>query len=274
MLTIGIPSKGVSESTLRVFRLALSFSFVEEVLVGINPGVDNLEIPGSLSADPRVNIIYHPSDLGLYGNFRYLANKATSSYFMWLCTDDSPTPQLETLLQVINSEKANLVIPNWDLADYFPHLQEHAKVRTPGKLPSLASNRLRVHSAMHTNPSWMFGIWDTKYLVSIFPKRSFDWLDCHILQKVLISNTVKLVQVPQPATIGTWSWANKLPHSVKASGHSASWAILYQHFTALNLISLWPPSVIPIFRRMGTLRSAARSMNAEIKKNYQNFSKS
>lgn len=267
MLTIGIPSKGVNNSLLRVLRITLSFSFVEEVLVGINPGVDNLEIPGSLSADPRVKIKYHPSDLGLYGNFRYLANEATGSSFMWLCTDDTPTPQLETLLQIANSEEINLVIPSWDSSEYFPHLQEHAKERTHGRMPSLNSNRLRVNSAIDVDPSWMFGIWDKKYLVSIFPKRNFDWLDVHILQKVLISNSVRLVEVPQPATIGTWFWANKSPHSVSPRGHSPFWAILYQFTTGLSLFILWPPSLRTILHRIVNLIKAANLLNAGMKKN-------
>ena len=256
----------MSYSLLRVLGLSLSFSFIEEVIVGINPGVNDIEIPSSLTSDPRVKLVYHQTDLGLYGNFRFLANQASNPYFMWLCTDDSPTPQLETLLQVAYSEQVKLVVPTWVLPEYFPHLQEHAKERKRGTMPSLDSNRLRAKSALDVDPSWMFGVWQTRYLVSIFPKRNFDWLDVHILQKVLISNSVKLVEVPEPTIIGTWTWANRSPHSVKPSGLSPNLAILHQLFTAPSLFLLWPPGMRSILRRMVDLSRIAKQLNSGKKK--------
>jgi hypothetical protein len=264
MLAIGIPSKGVGDSLLRVLSIALSFSFVEEIHVGINPGVNDLPIPTSLTSDLRVKIVYHQTDLGLYGNFRFLANEATSQYFMWLCTDDTPTPHLETLLRVANSEQAKLVIPTWVLSEYFPNLQEYAIEQVCGRMPSLNSNKLRAKSAIDVDPSWIFGVWDAKYLVSIFPKYSFDWLDVHILQRVLISNKVKSVEVPQPAIIGTWVWANKLPNSVNPSGFSPNLAILYQLVTGLYLLVLWPLGLQAILRRMLNIYRAAKMMNSRI----------
>lgn len=266
VLTIGIPSKGVTYSLLRVLGLSLSFPFIEEVIVGINPGVNEVKFPSSLTSDPRVKLFYHQTDLGLYGNFRFLANQASNPYFMWLCTDDTPTPQLEALLQVAFSEQVNLVIPTWVLSEYFPHLQEHAKERERGSMPSLDSNRLRAKSALEVDPSWMFGVWKTRYLVSIFPKRDFDWLDVHILRKVLISNSVKLVEVPEPTIIGTWVWASKLPHSVKPSGHSPNLAILHQLATAPSLLLLWPPVMRSILRSMVNLSQASKQLNARKKR--------
>ena len=66
VLTIGIPSKGVTYSLLRVLGLSLSFPFIEEVIVGINPGVNEVKFPSSLTSDPRVKLFYHQTDLGLY----------------------------------------------------------------------------------------------------------------------------------------------------------------------------------------------------------------
>ena len=261
MLTIGIPSKGVSYSLHRVLGISLLFSFVDEVIVGINPGVNELDIPSSLTSDPRVKLVYHQTDLGLYGNFRFLANQASNPYFMWLCTDDTPTPQLEAVLQVAYSEQVKLVVPTWVRSEYFPHIQEHAKERECGRMPSLDSNRLRAKSALDVDPSWMFGVWQTRYLVSIFPKHNFDWLDVHILQKVLISNSVKLVEVPEPTIIGTWAWADRSPHSVKPSGHEPNLAILHQLVTAPRLLLLWPPGLRSILRRMVNLSRASKQLN-------------
>ena len=266
MLTIGIPSKGINASLIRVSQLALSFAAVERVLIGINPGQDNQTIPDSIISDPRVLIVSHSTDLGLYGNFRFLVENATSKYFMWLCTDDSPTSELSKLLQVAQSERALLVIPTWDWSEYFPQDLTHSSERTLGPLPVLKPNKSLIHSAIYAEPGWIFGMWERKYLLSIFPKRSFDWLDSHILQRVLISKGVRVVEVSQHATIGTWVWANRSPHSVKPSGHSPLSAYLYQISTAGRMLMLWPPSFRIILSRFKNLHRQTKALNSNLEK--------
>jgi|LauGreDrversion4_1035100.scaffolds.fasta_scaffold12367_1 hypothetical protein len=262
MLTIGIPSKGINESLVRVLRIALSNSAVEKILVGINPGSVSTEIPLNLMNDPRVAITFHSEDLGLYGNFRYLVTSTTTRYFMWLCTDDSPTSEIGKLLNLAASEDYFLVIPSWDWAEYYPDDKSHSSERQPGPQPLLISNKSIAESAIYAEPGWIFGLWNTKYLVSIFPNRNFDWLDVHILQRVLTTKRVGLVVVNDRATIGTWIWANRPPNSVNPKGHSPFRAIAFQIGIAPSLLFLWPPIFRAIYKRFGNLYRQTKVMNA------------
>jgi hypothetical protein len=261
MLTIGIPSKGLSESLVRVLHIALSNNEVEKVLVGINPGVDSTEIPEYLSSDPRVAITFHSKDLGLYGNFRYLANNATTRYFMWLCTDDSPTSELNKMLDLAVSKDYLLVIPSWDWAEYFPETTSHSVKRRPGPQPLMLSNKSVAESAIYAEPGWIFGLWDTQYLVSIFPQQNFDWLDTHLLQRVLTTKRVGLVDVIDRATIGTWEWADRRPNAVNPKGHSPFRALAFQLRVMPSLLFLWPPIFRAIYKRFGNLYRQAKALN-------------
>lgn len=260
MLTIGIPSKGINESLVRVLGLALSNPEVVRIIVGINPGDVSTEIPSNLRNDSRVTIVHHVEDLGLYGNFRYLATNATTRYFMWLCTDDSPTSELGALLTLADSKNYFLVIPSWDWAEYFPKNTSHSLERRPGPHPMLKSNKFIAESAIYAEPGWIFGLWDTKYLVSIFPSKNFDWLDVHILQRVLATKRVGLVDVADRATIGTWEWANRPPNSVNPKGHSPYRALAYQIRIAPRLIFLWPPIFRAIYKRFGNLHRQTKTL--------------
>ena len=262
MLTIGIPSKGINESLVRVLRIAVSISEVERIHVGINPGHVSAEIPPNLLKDPRVTINLHSEDLGLYGNFRYLVTGATTRYFMWLCTDDSPTSEIGNLLKFAASKDYFLVIPSWDWAEYFPDERSHSLDRQPGPQPLLISNKSITESAIYAEPGWIFGLWNTQYLVSIFPRQDFDWLDSHILQRVLSTKRVGLVDVLDRATIGTWVWANRPPNSVNPKGHSPFRALLFQIRLAPSLLILWPPIFRAIYKRFGNLYRQTKALNA------------
>lgn len=265
MLTIGIPSKGTSASLIRVIEIALTCKDAVEILVSINPGSKDVEISPSILADHRIKITSQTTDIGLYGNFRFLAKNASQPYFMWLCTDDTPTSSTNLLLEIADSQKANLVIPSWEYSEYSPETTSHFGRRIKGPSPNLECRKFIVESVISPEPSWIFGMWKRTYLVSIFPKRDFDWLDCHLLQKVILSGKVELVSVPDPTTIGTWTWAGKLPNSVSPTGHSPFKAYIYQLGVAPKILALWPPSVRYIYKRFVNLHKQSQNLNARMK---------
>ncbi len=265
MLTIGIPSKGINDSLVRVLKLALSNVNAVEVLIGVNPGQSDSEIPAHLLLDTRVKITHHQSDLGLYGNFRFLAKNASQKYFMWLCTDDTPTNEIQSLLETAEAFSSNLVIPSWDWAEYFPDSATHSSIRNPGPLPQLRSGKDIVISALSAEPSWIFGVWRRDFLLSIFPKKSFDWLDSHLLQRVLISERVYVVDVEHRATIGTWFWKNRLPNSVHPRGHSYLMSLIFQIQTSPRFLMLWPGSLFIIPKRIKNIRRQTKDLNNRIK---------
>lgn len=117
-LTVGIPSRGVNPSLYRVIEHALSLD-ADEIIVAINPGSEGIDDLSEYS-DPRLRIIFHKEDLGLYGNFRFLVKQANSEYFTWLCTDDLISPDIPLLLRNLHRTNDNLIIPTWFWAEYNP----------------------------------------------------------------------------------------------------------------------------------------------------------
>lgn len=265
-LTIGIPSRGINHSLHRVIQHAISLD-VDEILVGINPGGEEV---GGLSRyeDPRLKITFHENNLGLYGNFRFLVRQANSVFFSWLCTDDLTSTDVPNLLRDYHESDDNLIIPSWFWAEYNPQGKNFFDLTNKmiGTLPDLSTSRTTVDSALHSEPSWIFGIWRTTYLQSIFPKRNFDWLDTYLLQKALLSRKVSLMSVENPTIIGTWHWANKVPNSVSHKGHNPWMAIFHQVTLLPRLIVKSPGSFWSIVLRIRFLILTARSMNRQMSK--------
>lgn len=264
-LTVGIPSRGINHSLHRVIRHALSLN-VDEILVGINPGGDRSDLPLPYT-DTRLKIFYHAQDIGLYGNFRFLCENSQSVFFAWLCTDDLLSPDVPQALKNFESSSTNLVIPSWNWAEYRPDQGFAFDVgnQIPGTYPRLETPKLRVDSALHCEPSWIFGIWRTSYLNKIFPKRNFDWLDTYLLQRVMLTKQIVLLKVATPTLIGTWNWANKIPNSVTPKGHNPFLAIMYQLKLLPSILLMSPGSIWSVVLRIKFLLVSSRNMNAKIK---------
>jgi glycosyltransferase involved in cell wall biosynthesis len=260
-LTVGIPSRGINPSLYRVIDHALSLD-ADEIIVAINPGGEKIDDLSKYS-DPRLRIFFHEDDLGLYGNFRFLVKRASSEYFSWLCTDDLISADIPSLLRGLHGSGDNLIIPTWLWAEYNSQGNNMFDLTNmkEGTLPDLSSSRSIVQSALHSEPSWIFGIWRTRYLRSIFPSRNFDWLDTHLLQKALLSNKVSVISTANPTIIGTWHWAAKVPSSVSQKGHSPWMAIFHQLTLVPRLILRSPTSFWSIVLRLRFLILCARSMN-------------
>jgi hypothetical protein len=172
------------------------------------------------------------------------------------------------LLRDYKKSEDNLIIPTWFWAEYHPQGKSFFDLtnKITGTLPDLTTSRTTVDAALHSEPSWIFGIWRTTYLQSIFPKRNFDWLDTHLLQKALLSRKVSLMPVENPTIIGTWHWANKVPNSVSLKGHNPWLAIFHQVTLLPGLILKSPGSFWSIVLRIRFLIISARGMNRKISK--------
>jgi len=262
MLTVGIPSRGITKSLVSTIEKVIKISIVDRIVVSINPTDTNFCSLDQLPIDDRIQYHIQKVDLGLYGNFRFLLNSAQSKYFMWLCTDDAPTTNLELVLKSAEDHHLYLAIPNWSWAEYDPLNCTHSVIRKSGWLPDMDNPTSLVDSAVFAEPSWIFGIWNREFLGSIFPVKNFDWLDVHILQCALLSKKVGAVAADTEMIIGTWEWANKRPNSVKPNRHSPYLALLYGVPISLRLILLSPRRFRVILRRFKSLIGQARVLNS------------
>lgn len=187
--SVAIPSRGVNPSLIRVLSDALKVDGVEEILVGINPDGSKYDfLLEPYLNNSKIKFFRHKEDLGLYGNFRLLLHQSRNRYFSWLCTDDQISPSILELLNQAQKNSSNLVIPTWIWAEYYPDtLSFSMDDAKPGNYPNISSSDSTLKSIIYCEPSWIFGVWRTEYLQSIFPDASFDWLDTYLLQKVLLT---------------------------------------------------------------------------------------
>lgn len=263
-LTIGIPSKGVDASLLRVISHAQTLD-VDEILVGINPG-NSSQMLLEHSNDSRIKVFYHNRDLGLYGNFRFLALNAGSTFFAWFCTDDLLSPDIPNVVSKFITTNVNLIIPTWSWVEYLPHrdLSFDLTSSIEGVYPDLETLKGTIDSALVSEPSWIFGVWRTAYLREIFPRRNFDWLDTYLLQRAMLSSKVVVLDVSNPTLIGTWNWAKKIPRPVSSRGHNPVLAILYQLRLLPDFFLKDPKSLRGIWLRIVFLIREARSLNRQL----------
>jgi hypothetical protein len=264
-LTIGIPSRGINLSLHRVIKHALSLD-VEEILIGINPGVEG---PGDLSEyrDSRIKVFFHSHDIGLYGNFRFLVKESKTVFFAWLCTDDLLSPEVTSAIKPFVNSQTNLIIPSWAWSEYRPQLDApfNSGQEVTGTYPNLESSTAIIRSALECEPSWIFGVWRTSYLQKIFPKSNFDWLDTHLLQKALLSRRVSVVKVKTPTLIGTWHWASKIPSAVSQKGHNPALAIWHQLLLTPQILLIRPTAFWQVLLRIRFLITSSRSLNQALR---------
>lgn len=130
----------------------------------------------------KIKLTLFEDDIGLYGNFRYLALAAQLKFFAWLALDDKPcSPPWENAAAV-----ADLVIPNFEYRA-FDERDTSWSTDVKGLVP--AASRANVfHNQFHG----FLGLWRTEFLVSIFPKRDFDWLDTFLLDSAFLMGKVKM----------------------------------------------------------------------------------
>lgn len=219
---MGIPIRGNLGFIEHLIELALSFDFVEMVHIGVNPTSINLDLHRRFSRNKRVKFSFHTTDIGLYGNFRFLARNCTSAKFMWWCFDDRISSDLQSLFDFAESSSRGLTLGKFDLQEFDPSSLEYFGKRIEGSLPRTETEFHRLTSALNCDPSWIFGVWDAEYLREIFPKNDFDWLDSYLLFETLIRDEVQIAPDVSPSTIGTLRHLGKVPHSVSPGGHEAA----------------------------------------------------
>ncbi len=267
MLTIGVPTKGTSLSLLRVLEFCHQLSKDYQVLVSINPGNTDVEIPGKYFEASNFKFFWQKDDLGLYGNFRFLLQNAETRLFCWFCIDDNISSDIADICQHAIDTQSDLTITSWQLDEYDMKSARYEGNAVFGDLPNLTNSYNRMLASLNIDPSWMFGVWKTGYLQNIFPRADFDWLDCDLLQNVLINGQVSIFTSANPALIGTHYKLNRKPNAVNTRGHSSKYAILKQLARFPRYFRFGPLVMKLVLIRCWTLYNYSRELNRSMQTN-------
>lgn len=214
-LEIGIPLLSGVDLAEEVLKQVIKFESPSVIHISINdPRGEESAYMALGSLDPRVKVTCQPRNLGLYGNFRFLIENATGDSFHWHCFDDQISESvLNEAALILEKETSDLVVIPFFYQECFLGPIRWSGPRVEGELPLAVNRDNRVNSLTYAEPSWIFGLWRTNYLKAAFPNRNFDWLDTHLLQRVLLEGRVSSFQTDNPITIGTWNWRGKVPNA-------------------------------------------------------------
>lgn len=218
---IGIPLLSGLTLAEEVLKQVIELKSPSVIHLSVNdPGQDGAKYIAMESLDPRVKVTCQPKNLGLYGNFRFLVQNAEGDYFHWHCFDDQISENvLREAIAAVEREYADLAVIPFFTQECFLQPLRWTGAKSEGNNPALETREDRFHSALYAQPSWIFGLWKTEFLKATFPRRSFDWLDTFLLQRVILEGKVANFHTENPMTIGTWNWRGKVPNADNGHRH-------------------------------------------------------
>src|SRR5437868_4342536 len=109
LVTIGLPSYNRPQGLKRSLENAISQTYQNlEIIVSDNCSDDALNIQELVESyiknDSRVKFYRQPQNIGAFLNFKFLLEKASGEYFMWLSDDDERHETcIEVSLQLISN---------------------------------------------------------------------------------------------------------------------------------------------------------------------------
>lgn len=220
-----VPCRTVTPSVLRCVREALSSATVGSVLVTVNGPEPTQEDHRAISdLDSRVTIGAHGTNIGLYRNFRSGID-ARWRFTKFFAEDDrSPNGLIDRLVSAAQPGDA-LILPRfarqeWRAGEFFGPVLEH-------------SNQFVLPPNPKVDPSYVFGLWSTDFLLRHWPERPFDWLDYTLVIRAGLERRVRRTE-DGPIVLGFTP--AKVPHAVSGGSHSSVRAALV--FTSMGATAL------------------------------------
>ncbi|MEY5146159.1 MAG: hypothetical protein RL224_473 [Actinomycetota bacterium] len=205
-LEIGIPAYRNLRAALDKVTNLREGGFIGLIHVSINdPSLEDINLSHEY-AEPDVKISLQKGNLGLYGNFRFLALNAQAPYFMWLALDDDPAWGVISEVES-NRHDATLI--------YSRHFLKVSPKKGSAEIMYGPFDPLGARNIFNFDPSAIFGAWSTKWLQSEFPRGDFDWLDSYLLTSAYLDGKIKLTTGQR--AIG--AEMGKKPHNVIGSHH-------------------------------------------------------
>lgn len=205
-LTVGIPALCDVDAALKKAEELRGSGFTGPIEISVNQSPPAESRFARKARELGTDMVLHASNLGLYGNFRWLLQRCSTEQFMWLAIDDEiPTNLLDYIREVGSSPSTVLITSAAKLVDSSGALPEKT-VQIP----------LREDDPFRPHPTALFGVWNTLWLQKNFPERDFDWLDTFLLSRLIVGHEETL-QLPTFRTFGN---SNRDPKRVNGKYHS------------------------------------------------------
>jgi hypothetical protein len=213
LIEIGIPIYKGLPFVESAIDQAIGLPNVGRIHVSVNEaGAEAESIRRLADRDSRIFITIQATNLGLYGNFRFLVRNAEYPLFSWLAYDDLHSKESYELASEEYDPAVGLYLPVYDYHEFDMDSKSWSRFMFAGRLPNSKKS-----DVFGPDPSWIFGIWNTNFLNSIFPKKDFDWLDTLILSVTMMTSKIHILANDEKLKIGITT--GKSPHTVNGKWH-------------------------------------------------------
>lgn len=200
-----IPCHSELDLLEKKLKSAISFPYLQEILVSVSNPDSAVDYRRILEMDPRIRLNICPQPTGLYENFGRLLTLSRSKHVFFSPLDDDHPKELlsEALDLLLQSPETDLLVLPFVEQEWSKKNMGWIGPTKKGPFPTEISNRRQLQ-AIYSQASWFFGVWNREFLMDSFPKKPFDWLDAFCVSKAIMKGTtLELRTLTLPITIGT-----------------------------------------------------------------------
>lgn len=248
-----VPTRSDSRGASRVVRESLELSVAHDIRVTVS--VSDPTAWGDVreavtSVDPRVRVLEPSGDLSLYGNFRRLVMGASADWLM-ICADDDARPRGFVDACLANAARdAVVVFPRVEVRAFNREAQEFGHV--VGRIPAHRTRGGRTRRAENAHPSWIFSLWRTSWIKSVFPSSDFDWLDCAVVQRALYSESCSYAPGVEPLVCGIVEGRRPWAVGLDSVHRTEEWETYTRQFVPSNPLAqaLWRVGPVRRYRKI------------------------
>jgi glycosyltransferase involved in cell wall biosynthesis len=220
LVSVGIPTFNRPDGLRRTLEQVRSQSYRHlEIVVSDNASTDERVWPliqNAIGEDFRIRAFRQDTNLGLYGNFKFVLGQATGEYFFWAPDDDEWDPSfVQRCVTALQVSSVSAVMPQFEL------LFRKAGRREPGTLPPLQGEPFRdlCEFLVDTQPNLIFAMY-RRSAIAWFAEYepTYDWLDCYVvLRTILTGGSYRLLD--QPLYVAGIDGESYVPKSVQPMPH-------------------------------------------------------
>jgi glycosyltransferase involved in cell wall biosynthesis len=189
LVSVGIPTFNRPDGLRRTLEQLRSQSYGHlEIVVSDNASTDEQVWPliqDAICEDSRIRAFRQDTNLGLYGNFKFVLGQASGEYFFWAPDDDEWDPSfVQRCVTALQASSVSAVMPQFEL------LFREAGRREPGTLPPLQGEPFRdlCEFLVDTQPNLIFAMY-RRSAVAWFAEYepTYDWLDCYVVLRIILT---------------------------------------------------------------------------------------
>jgi glycosyltransferase involved in cell wall biosynthesis len=195
LVTVGIPTFNRPERLRRTLESVTAQTYRHlEIIVSDNASPDpNVSAIAQdfASQDDRIRVFHQEANLGAHSNFRFVLGRATGPYFMWWADDDERT------VDAIEFYVASIGDAGGCFSTFA--VRDHAAMTDVEMQPPLLSGRPQMKGDIsrfieQMSPAMFYGLLRTDSARSCWSDVQYDWLDCHIILRLIATHGYKTLQ--------------------------------------------------------------------------------